>query len=52
MGLTGAASEHSSHAEKICKLRLQLAKTADEQKRHMILKQIEGLEEELRSQSK
>jgi len=50
MGLTTATSEHSSHAEKIRQLRLQLAETADEQKRHKILRQIEALEEESKSQ--
>jgi len=52
MGLTAVTSEHSSHAEKIRKLRLQLAKTADEKERHVILRQIEALEEESRSQLK
>ena len=44
MGLT--ASEHLSQAEKLRKLRLRLAETTDEQKRHMVLRQIEALEEE------
>jgi len=50
MGLTTTASEYSSNAEKIRKLRLQLAKTANEEKRHIILRQIEALEEESKSQ--
>ena len=45
MGLT----EHLSQAEKIRKLRIQLTKTTDEQKRHIILRQIEALEEESKS---
>ena len=52
MGLTASTSEHLSQAEKLRKLRLQLAETTDEQKRHMVLRQIEALEEESKSQLK
>ena len=52
MGLMDATSEHSSQAEKLRKLRLQLAETTDEQKRHIILRQIEELEEQSRRQLK
>ena len=49
MSLTAATTEHLSQAEKLRKLRMQLAKTTDEQKRHIILRQIEALEEESKS---
>ncbi len=52
MGLTAATTEHSSQAEKLRKLRMQLAETTDEQKRHMLLRQIEALEEESKRQLK
>lgn len=40
------ASERSSQAEKLRRLRLQLAEVTDEPQRHIILRQIEELEEE------
>ena len=39
-------------AEKLRQLRLQLSKTTDEPQRHLILRQIEELEEEAKSQLK
>lgn len=41
--------EHFVLAEEIRRLRLKLAKTSDEPQRHIILRQIEALEEEARS---
>lgn len=49
---TDPMSEHFSHAEKLRGLRLQLAQTADEPKRHVILRQIENLEEESKNELK
>ena len=46
MGPTNPASERFSQAEKLRQLRLQLAETTDEPRRHVILRQIEELEEE------
>lgn len=46
MGLANATSGQFSQAEKLRKLRLQLAETTEEQKRHIILRQIEALEQE------
>ncbi len=40
-----------ARAETLRQLRLQLAETEDEQKRHVLLRQIEALEEEARSQA-
>jgi hypothetical protein len=49
---TAPASEHFGQAEKLRQLRLQLVETTDEPKRHIILRQIEELEEESKLQSK
>lgn len=46
------AGEHYIQAEKLRQLRLQLAQTSDEPKRHIILRQIEELEEESKNQLK
>lgn len=46
------ASEHFSQAEKLRRLRLQLAQTSDEPQRHLILRQIEELEEQSKNQLK
>lgn len=45
MNPTEPAGEHFIQAEKIRRLRLQLAETTDEPQRHLILRQIEALEE-------
>ena len=45
-------TEHFSQAEKLRRLRLQLAKTSDEPQRHVILRQIEELEDEAKIQLK
>ena len=47
---TEPASEHFSQAEKPRQLRLQLAETTYEPQRHIILRQIEELEEESKHQ--
>jgi hypothetical protein len=47
-----SGGEHFTHAEKLRELRVQLAETSDEPKRHVILRQIEELEEEAKSQLK
>jgi hypothetical protein len=52
MRSTESTSEHSSQAEKLRRLRLQLAQTSDEPQRHVILRQIEELEEGSRNQLK
>jgi hypothetical protein len=49
---TDPASEHFSQAEKLRQLRLQLAETTDEPQRHIILRQIEELEERSKNQLK
>jgi hypothetical protein len=49
---TESTSEHSSQAEKLRRLRLQLADTTNEPQRHIILRQIEELEEESKNQLK
>ena len=43
---TEQTREHSTQAEKLRRLRLQLADTSDEPQRHIILRQIEELEDE------
>jgi hypothetical protein len=43
-------SEHSVQAEKIRELRLKLADTDDEAERHVILRQIEELEDQAKPQ--
>ena len=45
MGVTNATSQ----AEELRKLRQQLAETDDEQKRHIILRQIEAVEERIKT---
>ena len=40
--------EHFAYAEKLRELRLKLAKTDDEAQRHIVQKQIEQLEDELK----
>jgi hypothetical protein len=52
MRATESKSEHSSQAEKLRQIRLQLAQTSDEPQRHVILRQIEELEEESKNQLK
>ena len=52
MSPTDLTRERSGQAEKLHQLRLQLAKTTDEPQRHLILRQIEELEEEAKIQSK
>ena len=49
---TDPASEHFNQAEKLRQLRLQLAATTDEPQRHVILRQIEELEDESRNRLK
>ncbi|HTT49322.1 MAG TPA: hypothetical protein VMG39_15140 [Pseudolabrys sp.] len=49
---TDPTSEHFSQAEKLRQLRLQLAQTTDEPKRHIIMRQIEELEEGFKEQLK
>jgi hypothetical protein len=49
---TELASQNSSQAEKLRRLRLQLAGTVNEPQRHIILRQIEELEEESKDQLK
>jgi hypothetical protein len=46
MGLTNSVRDRFRQAEELRRLRLQLAKMTDEQQRHMVLRQIEQLEEE------
>ena len=43
------ANEHFIQAEKLRELRLKLAATSDEPQRHIILRQIEELEEQSKS---
>jgi len=49
---TDPTSEHFCQAEKLRQLRLQLAQASDEPQRHVILRQIEELEEESKNQLK
>jgi len=49
---TDQASEHFVQAEKLRQLRLKLAAMSDEPQRHIILRQIEELEEQSKSQLK
>lgn len=49
---TDQVREHSTQADKLRRLRLQLADTGDEPQRHVILRQIEKLEDELKDQLK
>ena len=44
------SSEHHGHAERLRELRLKLAATGDEPERHIILREIERLEEEAKDQ--
>ena len=44
------AGEHFIQAEKLRELRLKLAETSDEPQRHIILRQIEELEEQSKHQ--
>lgn len=52
MNPTESAGEHFIQAEKIRRLRLQLADATDEPQRHLILRQIEELEEETKRKLK
>jgi hypothetical protein len=45
-------SEHFGQAQKLRELRLQLAAATDEPQRHIILRQIEELEEQAKQQFK
>jgi hypothetical protein len=44
------SADHHVRAEALRQLRLQLAATEDEQKRHVLLRRIEALEEEAKEQ--
>ncbi len=50
MSPTETPIEHFTQAEKLRQLRLQLAETTDEPQRHLILRQIEDLEEQSKAQ--
>jgi len=50
MNPIGPNGEHYGHAEKLRELRLKLAATSDEPQRHLILRQIEELEQAAKDQ--
>ena len=50
MSAMNSTREQFGQAEKLRQLRLQLAKTTDEPQRHLILRQIEELEDAAKSQ--